>query len=184
MIERAKKKDEEAFLALIQRYMYIIRAVIAKYIRNILECDEDDIVKMVILYIWNKIAEFRGGEEAFKYWVGRKTNWICLDLVRAQKEKGHQLPLDTLSDHDAEYPTSPDPGPLDTVLAEEKLRAFQGALSSLPDTYKSVLSLRYQGLSYAQIADVLDIDIKTVGSRLNRGIKMMRAFLREENILN
>jgi DNA-directed RNA polymerase specialized sigma24 family protein len=82
LIEQAKQKDEQAFLVLIERYMYVIRAVIAKYIKRITNYEEEDIVKMVVLYAWEKIGDLRGGEEAFKCWLGRKTNWICLDLLR------------------------------------------------------------------------------------------------------
>jgi RNA polymerase sigma factor (sigma-70 family) len=64
------------------------------------------------------------------------------------------------------------------ILAQEKEQLFLDAMNALSGTYKQVLSLRYQGLSYAQIAEILDIDIKTVGSRINRGIKLIKNSLK------
>ncbi len=184
MIERAKKKDEQAFLELIQRYLYVIRAVIAKYIQRITGYEEEDIIKMVVLYAWEKITEFRSGEEAFKCWLSHKTNWICLDLLRKQKDEGKTIPINSLDNHEQGYPRDPDPGILETVLKEEKERLFQNAIGSLPELYKSAVSLRYRGLSYAEIAEILEIDIKTVGSRLNRGIKMIKDILEKKGLLD
>lgn len=184
MIERAKNKDEQAFLALIQRYLYVIRAVIGKYIRNIIGYEEEDIIKMVVVYIWEKISELRGGEEAFKCWLNRKTHWICLDLLHKQKKEGQTIPIESLNNHKAEYPQNPAPSILETILTEEQERLFQDAMNSLPEIYKCVLSLRYRGLSYTEIAEILKIDIKTVGSRLHRGINMIKKILDKQGVLD
>lgn len=184
LIERAKKKDEQAFLTLIQRYMYVIRAVIGKYIYRITGHEEEDIVKMVVLYAWEKIPDLRGGEEAFKCWLGRKTQWICLDLLRKQTKTGEAIPIEALDDYRPEYPQDPGPSTLDLVLTDEREKLFKKAMNSLPDAYKNAVSLRYRGLSYTEIAHAKSIDIKTVGSRLNRGIKRMRTMLEQQGVLD
>jgi RNA polymerase sigma-70 factor (ECF subfamily) len=164
--------------------MYVIRAVIGKYIRNIIGYEEEDIIKIVIVYVWEKISELRGGEEAFKCWLSRKTNWICLDILRKQKAEGKAIPIEDLNDHQQEYPQNPDPGALEIILTEEKENLFRDAINSLPQPYKSTVSLRNQGLSYAQIAEIQSIDLKTVGSRLNRGIKLIKDMLDKKGILD
>ena len=184
LIERAKKKDEEAFLELIQRYMYVIRAVIGKYIRNIIGYEEEDIIKMVIVYAWEKISELRGGEQAFKCWLSRKTNWICLDLLRKQKHEGTTISIESLGDHKQEHPQASDPSTLEIILTEEKEQLFRDAMEALPEVYRNTVSLRYRGFSYAEIADILEVDIKTVGSRLNRGINMIRDILEKKGALD
>jgi RNA polymerase sigma factor (sigma-70 family) len=174
LIERAKKKDEEAFLELIQCYMYVIRAVVGKYIR----------IKMVIVYAWEKISELRGSEQAFKCWLSRKTKWICLDVLRKQKHEGTTIPIESLDDYQHEYPQSSDPNTLEIILTEEQEQLFREAMSVLPELYRNTVSLRYQGFSYAEIAKILEIDIRTVGSRLNRGVKMIRDILEKKGVLN
>jgi RNA polymerase sigma-70 factor (ECF subfamily) len=184
LIEHAKHRDEQAFLVLIQRYMYVIQAVIRKYIRSIINYEEEDIIKMVVLHAWEKISELRGGEEAFKCWLGRKTNWICLDLLRKQKQEGNIIPMETLNDHAQDYPQNSGPTTLEILLTEEQESLFQEAMNSLPEVYKQTISLRYRGLSYAQIAEILEIDSKTVGSRLNRGINMIKNSLEKRGVLD
>lgn len=183
-IEQAKQRNAEAFLAVVQKYLYVIRAALARYIQNIRGYEEEDIIKMVILAAWEKIADLRGGEESFKCWLSRKTHWICLDLLRAQKKTGAMIPVESLADHHQECPPDPSPTILEIMLTEEKRSIFEGAINTLPEVYRQALSLRYQGLEYADIADVLAIDIKTVGSRLNRGIKLIRAHLTQQGFLD
>lgn len=183
VIEQAKRRDEQAFLTLIQRHKYLIQAVIARYIRNIRDYKEDDIVKMVVVYVWEKISDFRDGEQGFKCWISRKTNWICLDILKQQQQEGEPVPIDALNDHGQQYPRNHDPNPLETVLTEEKEQLLQNAMNALPDAYQTVLALRYRGLSYTQIAEILHIDINTVGTRLNRGIKMIQVELEKTGVL-
>ena len=183
MIERAKQRDEQAFLELIQRYMYIIQAVIAKYIHRIPGYDEEDICKIVILAAWEMISELRGGEESFRCWLGRKTNWICLDLLRKQRKEGEPVSLETFMDHESEYPQHSGPSSLEMIVTEERKRLLQGTIHALPEPYKSAVSLRSQGLSYVQIAAIKGISIKTVGSQLNRGIAMVRKMLERQGAL-
>ncbi|MCP4399860.1 MAG: RNA polymerase sigma factor [bacterium] len=182
MIEQAKQRDEEAFLALIQRDMPVIRAVIAKYIQRITAYEEEDILKIVVLYAWEKISDLRGGEEAFKSWLGQKTHWICLDLLKKQKKEGNPIPLDSLGAYERISPQNPGPNILEIILTEERNTLFQDALDALPEVYKNAVSLRYRGLSYAQIAEILDIDIKTVGSRLHRGIQIIKHILEKRGV--
>lgn len=184
MIEQAKQRDEQAFVALIQRYMYVIRAVIGKYIQRITGYEEEDIVKMVVVYAWEKIPELRGGEAAFKCWIGQKTRWTCLDLLRAQAKKGEAVGIETLSDHDAHYPRDPGPSTLETIVTEEKEILFKEAMNALPEAYKNAVSLRYQGLSYTEIATAKSIEVNTVGSRLSRALTMIRDFLTKRGVLD
>ncbi len=184
MIERAKNRDEQAFLALIQRCLFVIRAVIGKYIRNITGYEEEDIMKMVIVYAWEKITEFRGGEEAFKCWLRRKTQWICLDLLQKQKQEGKTIPLGPSNDNSSYDPPDPAPNPLEELAQKEKLEAVQNAMNALPEQYKRVISLTYRGLSYKEIAEILNIPIGTVMSRLNRGKEQIKTLLNEWGMFN
>lgn len=183
LIEKAKQKDKEAFFLLIQRYMAVIEVVIRKYIRNIVGHEEEDVARMVILWAWEKIPTFQDGETGFKCWLSQKAKWICLDLLAEQKKKGIHLSIDHEDTHVPIDPEDPTPGALENLLQEEREQVYQEALDRIPEEYRTVISLRYTGLSYKDIAKTLDIDIKTVGSRLNRGIKMLREHLQKQGFL-
>ncbi len=181
LIEKAKQRDQDAFAVLIERYLSVIEAVIRKYTRNIVGHEEGDLVRMVVLYAWEKIATFQDGEIGFKCWIRQKAKWTCLDVLAEQKKRGVHVSLD--DEETGVNPKDPAPGTLDMLVASEKAQAFRSALQILPDDFKVVFSLRYEGLSYKEIAETCDIPVKTVGTRLNRAIKMIRHNLEKQGFL-
>ena len=71
-------------------------------------------------------------------------------------------------------------GPEAEALDADRSRSVQDAVATLPETYGVPLILRYsEGLSYAEIAEVLDISIPAVKSRLFRARNMMSERLQE-----
>jgi RNA polymerase sigma-70 factor (ECF subfamily) len=67
----------------------------------------------------------------------------------------------------------------EVVIMEERDQTVQSQVASLPAKYKTVIVLKYlQDLSYEQIADILNIRIGTVKSRLNRAKKMLKEKLK------
>ena len=181
LTEQAKQRDSQAFAFLIQREMSVVEAVIRKYIRNIVGYEEEDIVTMVIVYAWEKISDFRDSDVGFKYWITQKAKWLCLDLLAEQKKQGIHISVD--DNESVMVPEDPAPNILETMLEVEKEQIFRAALQSLPDEFRKVISLRYEGLSYQEIAGQLRITIGTVGSRLNRGIRMIRDDLAKQGLL-
>ncbi len=181
LIEKARQRDQDAFSVLIERYLYVIEAVIGKFIRNIVGHEEDDIVKMVVLYAWEKIPTFQDGESGFKCWLSQKARYISLDILAAQKKRGVHVSID--DNETGVNPKDPAPGVLDVMVESEKARAFHSALQTLPDDFRAIVSLRYEGLSYKEIAETCEIPVKTVGSRLNRAIKMIRNTLEKQGFL-
>ena len=75
------------------------------------------------------------------------------------------------------YPDQAD-GPETTLIEKERVALLQQAMRSLPEAARSVLVLReYGGLSYQEIASVLDIPVGTVMSRLNYARNRLRVLL-------
>jgi RNA polymerase sigma-70 factor (ECF subfamily) len=71
--------------------------------------------------------------------------------------------------------TDPQPGPEAIAANSERAETVQEAVLALPDASRAVLVLReYQGLSYQEIAETLDIPVGTVMSRLNYARKLLR----------
>lgn len=126
----------------------------------------DDVTQQVFLKLFTKI-NFRGDAE-FTTWLYRMTVNTCIDETRKTRR------LFGMADWFAER------DPEATISLDEKIRSseianeVQTVLGSLKPKYRLPLVLKYvEGLSYQEIADVLECSIGTVSSRINRGHKAM-----------
>ena len=80
---------------------------------------------------------------------------------------------------DREFPSSHGPRPLDSMLREEELQHLDAALQQLPADQRAIVALReLEGMTYAEIGEVLDIPVGTVTSRLVRGRERLAELLR------
>lgn len=117
-----------------------------------------DASQEAFLAAWNGLPRFRGDSE-FTTWLHRITTNTCLSARRRQR---HEQPLD-------EQRPSVLPGPDTTSEDRETLAALRQALTSLTPDQHTVWVLReLEDLSYAEIANRLQITESSVKSRLNR----------------
>lgn len=156
-IQKAKKGDSEAFVALMQRHMQSMY----KVAKSILKSDEDvaDAIQETILTCWEKLGQLRENRY-FKTWMTRILINICNDLL---KEKRQCLPEDSfpeVSIYDINF---------DNVEWNE-------VLNSLDERYRLVIILYYvEGLKTSEISQILEISESTVRTRLARGRERMAA---------
>lgn len=110
------------------------------------------------------MREPRFFEEEFKMkaWLYRVTTNLCFNLVRNRKRRAAIL-------ESVPQPRSADPRQVDVVFRTEQQEAIMEAMDALSDSHRRILMLRYYSdLSYAEIADTLDVKLGTVMSRLSR----------------
>jgi RNA polymerase sigma-70 factor (ECF subfamily) len=111
------------------------------------------------------IAVVRGigsydGRSKFSTWLYRVATNAALMLLRARRRRPQTVEL-------AVEPSAPTSGPAEQVAARLDVDA---ALASLPEEFRVVIVLReIEDLEYTEIAEVLDVPVGTVRSRLNRG---------------
>lgn len=120
-----------------------------------------DVVQEVLI---KAMHEPRFFDEGFQRgaWLYRVTRNLCLNMVRDRKRRG-----DILSGMDT--PRSSAPDQVASVLDDQRHDLVQEALHHLSAHHRRILEERfYNDLSYAEIADVLDIKLGTVMSRLSR----------------
>ena len=102
-------------------------------------------------------ADFR-----MKAWLFRVTSNLCFNLVRDRKRRS--VILDGM-----QKPTHLEPVQLDNVFGSQRQRQILAAMQSLSENHREILMLRYYSdLSYAEIAETLDVQLGTVMSRLSR----------------
>ena len=128
----------------------------------------EDAAQEAFIRAWQHLANYRP-RSPFRNWVYRIATNVALDVLRREKETVdvEVLPL-----------TSSNRGPEATVARKERGERVRQAVLALPPASRAALVLReYEGLSYQEIADTLDIPIGTVMSRLNYARNRLRKLL-------
>lgn len=125
--------------------------------------DAEDLTQQTYLIAHEKLAQLRDASSA--------KGWLCTILRHAYlKTQAHRPPTQPLD-------ATPDPPQPNHELDFDQ-EALQRALGELTEDYRSAVILYYfQELSYKEIADVLEVPVGTVMSRLSRGKTQLKEFL-------
>lgn len=137
-----------------------------------------DACQDAFLKAYRSIKQYQGG--SFKSWMLRIVTNTCYDHLR-YKNRRPATSLEELSDnpidHSAELMSEDEP-PEELVLRGELNDLLQLGINHLPEDQRLVLVLTdVQGLSYQEVAEIIDQPLGTVKSRLNRGRRRLRDFL-------
>jgi RNA polymerase sigma-70 factor (ECF subfamily) len=150
--------------------------------RRLTRDDEEalDTTQEIFLRVWKGLPGFRG-EARVSTWVFQIA-WNYLRGYRRKKGRQLQVVSDSLEPAlgtELEVRDSA-PDPERTVAARERFGRLEAALRRLPEHYRVVVWLRDgEDLSYQQIADVLDVPIGTVRSRLARARDTLRTMVEQ-----
>jgi len=178
LVARARNKDFGAFEELVDRYDDKIYRLAFRFVRN--ETDAKEIVQDTFLSVWRKLDTFKGDAQ-FGSWLYRVAANAALMRLRAQRRhpevSTEELPLDYLDN----YGHLPTPGenwakrPDDELQSDELRRRIQQAVDELPEIYRTVFLVRdVEGLSTEETAEVLQISVPTVKTRLHRARLALR----------
>lgn len=180
ILARARHGELEAFEELVRRYEKRVYAVALRSSG----CPEDaaDIVQEVFLRAWRSIESFRG-DSGFSTWLFRITMNLCVDHARHKQTQPQTQPI--VTEEETERPL-PDPGPTPEEHLEnsELGRELAAALDEISEEHRRIVLLRdVSGLSYTEIAEVLEISEGTVKSRLSRArIALRKVLLQRGNL--
>jgi RNA polymerase sigma-70 factor (ECF subfamily) len=132
----------------------------------------EDAAQETFIQAWLHLASYRS-QSSLRNWLYRIAVNAATDMLRREKRI---LPT-ALEDLQL---SDPKPGPEAVFSQEERIALVKKAVLSLPDACRAVLVLReYEGLSYHEIADALEIPVGTVMSRLNYARKVLRERLEQ-----
>jgi RNA polymerase sigma-70 factor (ECF subfamily) len=168
LVERVQKGDKRAFDLLVQKYQSRIQKLIARFVRN--PADVQDVAQETFIKAYRALDNFRG-DSAFYTWLYRiAINTAKNHLVAVgRKSPGYSVDVQEVEKFDPsqwlkEYAT-----PEREMLASEIQMTVNSAMESLPPDLREAISLReMEGLSYEDIAQVMDCPIGTVRSRIFR----------------
>jgi RNA polymerase sigma-70 factor (ECF subfamily) len=171
LVSRAKNGERDAFGELVCIHAQGVRNVIYRM------CGDaqlaEDAAQETFVRAWLHLASYRP-QASLRNWLYR----IALNAATDMLRKERRVLLGTLED--LNLPDS-GPGPEAQFFQEERAAAIRKAVLSLPAACRAVLVLReYEGLSYQEIAETLDIPVGTVMSRLNYARKLLRNTLEQK----
>lgn len=139
--------------------------------------EAQDVTQEALILCWQRgdgVAPERLGA-----WLLKVVRNRCIDRLRARRTRRSHI----VSGGSDRMPEAADrnPGPEGRLRGAELGSAIQRALAGLAEPYRSVVILReIEGLSYGEIAEVLEMPLNTVRVTLHRGRKSLREELREE----
>jgi RNA polymerase sigma-70 factor (ECF subfamily) len=175
LLLRARKGDSEAFAALVRRYERELYGYLARYLgdRSLAE----DVFQNTFLQLHLKSHQYQPGNPV-RPWLYTIATHQAIDALR--RNNRHQaVSLDEYRDGPGEGECqrlmelleTREPGPLDVAQGQETRERVQAGVDQLPDFLRQVLVMAYyQGLKYREIADILEIPVGTVKSRLHAAL--------------
>ena len=169
LVERAKEGDVRSYEELVKRYERLVGRVIYPYAGR--DTAVEDLVQETFLRAYDRLGTFNP-EYRFKTWLLAIANNLGIDTLRRRRDVVEFNP-------ELHAPTTG--GPEASAVESERARSVRDAVLTLPETYSVPLVLRYaEGLTYAEIAEVLDVTIPALKSRLFRARNMLAEKLDHE----
>ena len=179
LVERAQKGDRAAFRVLVQRYQKRVYSIAYGVVRN--EEDAFDVTQEAFIKVHRYLGNFQGSA-SFYTWLYRIVINLCIDHKR-RSSKGPHVDFDDSLDHERtamEAGSTPIRDPAKEFRRKELRAQIGQAIDGLSEKHKQVILLReVEGLSYKEMAEVLDISVGTVMSRLHHARQNLQNSLRK-----
>ncbi len=159
LVRSAQSGDRQALDVLLRRHHDRVRAVASRITGN--AADTADATQEALIAVVRGLPRF-DGRSSFTTWLYRVTTNACLDELRRRRRR----PIPTL-DSDSP-PPEPSTAARDGAVVDRLV--LDAALAALPEEFRVPVVLRdLADLDYAEIAEVLDVPVGTVKSRIARG---------------
>jgi RNA polymerase sigma-70 factor (ECF subfamily) len=168
LVERVQRGDKRAFDLLVLKYQHKIFGLVSRYLRDSSEIQ--DVAQEAFIKAYRALPNFRG-DSAFYTWLYR----IAINTAKNHlMSKSRRPPGTDIDVEDAQYFEGDSPlrdieNPENTLYAEELKQVVATAMNKLPEDLCTAVTLReFEGLSYEDIADVMECPVGTVRSRIFR----------------
>jgi RNA polymerase sigma-70 factor (ECF subfamily) len=180
LVTRSVGGDTESFNQLILRWERPIYALAYRVIGR--EEDARDVCQETFLRAFRALRGFKG-QAKFSSWLYRIALNLCRDWIRrerrapvAQAPEGVDL-LDLAAEREPSES-------IETLVARREMsRAVAKAMALLPEEQRTAIILKeYHGLTFQEIADLLDCPLSTVKTRLYQGLSVLRRALPQDGI--
>ncbi len=179
LVERAQRGDKHAYELLVTKYQRRLSRLISRFVRDTAEIE--DVTQEAFIKAYRALPSFRG-ESAFYTWLYRIGINTAKNYLLALKRRA---PTSTTFDAE-EAEGFEEAGllqevstPENELMSKQVVEVVNSSLQQLPDDLRTALTLReIEGLSYEEIADVMNCPIGTVRSRIFRAREAIAENLR------
>lgn len=168
LVERVQKGDKRAFDLLVIKYQGKVLSLIGRYVSDTHEAM--DVAQEAFIKAYKALANFRG-DSAFYTWLYRiAVNTAKNHLIsRGRRPPGTDIDIDDVHSDGGLSELKNIDTPEASLHKEQVQEVLEQALQTLPDDLRTALMLReYDGLSYEDIAQVMECPVGTVRSRIFR----------------
>lgn len=174
LIKKVISGDQHAFREIVDNHKNYIFSIIFNIVKNRQEAE--NISQETFLAVYSSLKNYQG--KSFKSWIGRIAVHKSIDWVRKKKREREGL-LAYLQNVESTQEIGPSLE--ERILKEEEMNKLNDVLLQLPMKYRMILEKYFvQSMSYKEIAEVENISVRTVESRLYRGKKLLREGWKED----
>ncbi len=174
LVKRSQSGDRDAFSDLVRRHQHLVYNVSYRFMRD--AALAEDMAQEAFLKAFRLLKGFRG-DCSFTTWMYRVTSSVCLTELGRRKRRG-EVELYPESG-DALSATTPKPAENDV---KEQIRR---CVTRLSDRYAAIITLYYlNGVSYEEIAQVMEIPLGTLKTWMFRARKQLRDIIEKEVLVH
>jgi RNA polymerase sigma-70 factor (ECF subfamily) len=176
LIERCRRGDVAAFEPLVEKYRQRVWRLAFNVLRN--REDAWDAAQEAFVRAWQALDSFKG-EAAFYTWLFRIAMNVAHDRLRQRAASGRAFGTERVGEEEMERVIiDQEESPDDAAARGEQRERIMRALDALPAHHRAIIMLSdLEGLSYREIADVLNVPMGTVMSRLHNARKRLKDVL-------
>ena len=179
LVDQVMAGNKNAFNLLVMRYQHRVAALIARFVQHPQEVE--DVAQEAFIKAYRALPLFRG-DSAFYTWLYRiavntAKNYL---VARNRRPPAQDLEIDEVEPTETGSVLHEIESPEGSLSTSELKAALEAALDSLPEELKTAFILReFSGLSYEDIAEVMDCPVGTVRSRIFRAREAIDRKVRE-----
>jgi len=168
LVERVQNGDKNAFNLLVVKYQHKVGNLVSRYIKN--HSDVPDIVQEAFIKAYRALPNFRG-DSAFYTWLYR----IAVNCAKnhtvasGRKPPGSDVDIEDAEIYDSGDALRENASPEKLLLTSEIKKVVFDTIEQLPEDLRTAINLReLEGLSYEEIAIIMECPVGTVRSRIFR----------------
>lgn len=180
LVARSRGGDLDSFNQLVLRWERPIFALAYRVIGR--EEDARDVAQETFLRAFRALGGFRG-QAKFSSWLYRITLNLCRDWMRRERRTPIVQAPEGLDIIELAGEAEPSESIEDVLSRKDLGRAVEKAMALLPEEQRTAIIMKeYHGLTFQEIADLLDCPLSTVKTRLYQGLSVLRKQLQEDGV--
>lgn len=168
LVLRVQKGDKRAFDLLVLKYQYKVQALVGRFVRD--QSEAQDVTQEAFIKAYRALGNFRGDSQFYTWLYRIAVNTAKNHLVsRNRRPPASDVDINDAEFHAGSEALQENDTPDGEFFRSELEQVVFKTMEALPEDLKTAISLReLEGMSYEEIAEVMDCPVGTVRSRIFR----------------